>query len=132
MDPGASGANVVRGLSGVGHRNAEFVEEFLETEGFRIADKHLRGIWPRKPQFFPHSGQVGARKIKEKPAARVFENVYRFAVRLLCCSGVSSCRTASLLPCFLLASVSSACVGPVLSGGSHGSEIASFLSRVRV
>lgn len=71
----------MRGLSDVGHRNAEFVEEFLQTEGFPIAGKHLRGTWPRKLQFFPHSGQVRMREIKEKAAAGVFEQEIRVAPR---------------------------------------------------
>lgn len=75
------GANVLRGHSGVGHRNADFVEEFLAAEGFRIAGKHLRGTWPRKLQFFPHSGQVRMREIKEQSATRVFEQEVRASPR---------------------------------------------------
>lgn len=76
------GANVVRGLSDVGHRNAEFVEEFLDKEGFTIAGKHLRGTYPRKLQFHPHSGQVRMREIKEKAAVKVFEQEVRASPRV--------------------------------------------------
>ncbi len=62
------GANVMRGMTAIGHRNADFVEEFLRSEGFEVAAQHLRGIWPRKIQFFPHSGQVRMRELKDGSA----------------------------------------------------------------
>lgn len=76
------GANVVRGLSAdIGHRNADFVEEFLKLEGFTPSAKHLRGTWPRKLQFFPHSGQVRMREIKESSVPGIFEKEVRAAPR---------------------------------------------------
>lgn len=76
------GGNVMKGLSKIGNRNAEFVEEYLKAEGFRIAAKHLRGDWPRKIQFFPHSGQVRMRELKDNTAERLFQQEVRAAPRV--------------------------------------------------
>lgn len=76
------GANVMRGLTAdIGHRNADFVEEFLKSEGFGLTARHLRGTWPRKVQFFPHSGQVRMREIKESAVPGIFEREARAAPR---------------------------------------------------
>lgn len=76
------GANVMRGLTAIGHRNADFVEEFLTSEGFTVAAKHLRGIWPRKIQFFPHSGQVRMRELKDGSAVGLIEREERESPRV--------------------------------------------------
>ncbi len=75
------GANVVRGLSGIGHRNAEFVLEFLQDEGFKVAGQHLRGSWPRKVHYDPQTGQVRMRELKEKMATKVFDQEIQRRVR---------------------------------------------------
>ena len=75
------GANVVRGLSGVGHKNSAFIEEYLLNEGFDIAAKHIRGSWPRKVHFFPDTGQVRMRELKGKTAERVFDKETKLRAR---------------------------------------------------
>lgn len=78
------GSNVMRGLtSEIGHRNADFVEEYLKQEGFALTAKHLRGNWPRKVQFFPHSGQVRMRELKESAAAAIIERETRASPRIV-------------------------------------------------
>ena len=67
------GANVIRGMSNIGSKNAEFVKKFLHREGFKIAGEHLRGVWPRKVQFHPLTGQVLMREIKSQEAKDVFK-----------------------------------------------------------
>jgi chemotaxis protein CheD len=52
------GANVMASLSGVGWRNAEFAERFLEQEGIRIVGGDLRGSAPRRIQFWPATGRA--------------------------------------------------------------------------
>ncbi|MGF1476623.1 MAG: chemoreceptor glutamine deamidase CheD [Geminicoccaceae bacterium] len=76
------GANVVRGMTDVGHRNADFVETFLRNEGLSITGSHLRGNWPRKVQFSPASGRVRMRELKEDVAKRVFDKEIRQRPRL--------------------------------------------------
>lgn len=52
------GANVMGGTSNIGHRNADFVESYLETEGIPIAAKHMRSSLPRRVHYFPATGRA--------------------------------------------------------------------------
>lgn len=61
------GGSVLSNLSSlnVGERNAAFVLKFLDTERVRVAAKDLLGVWPRKIYYFPHSGKVLVKKLRE-------------------------------------------------------------------
>ncbi|CAL75698.1 Chemotaxis protein cheD [Bradyrhizobium sp. ORS 278] len=52
------GANVLNGVAKIGHRNADFVEEYLAAENLPIAASHLRGSLPRRVHYFPATGRV--------------------------------------------------------------------------
>ena len=52
------GGNVLNGSSNIGHRNADFVEQYLAAEGLPIAARHLRGRLPRRVHYFPATGKV--------------------------------------------------------------------------
>ena len=52
------GGNVMNGTTNIGHRNAEFVEEYLAAENLTIAAHHLRGNLPRRVHYFPLTGKV--------------------------------------------------------------------------
>jgi len=61
------GGNVISGLTqaNVGQRNAEFVLQFLKTEGIPIVAKDLIDIYPRKVYFFPKTSKVLVKKLRE-------------------------------------------------------------------
>lgn len=61
------GGAVMRGftLNNVGEQNSEFVVEYLERERIRIAAQDLLDIYPRKVYFFPASGRVLVKKLKQ-------------------------------------------------------------------
>jgi chemotaxis protein CheD len=52
------GGNVMKSTANIGHRNADFVEEYLADESLPIAARHLRGHLPRRVHYFPISGRV--------------------------------------------------------------------------
>jgi chemotaxis protein CheD len=52
------GGNVIAGNANVGHRNADFVEEYLARERCQISARNLRGSQARKIRFFPTTGKV--------------------------------------------------------------------------
>ncbi|MBR1135624.1 MAG: chemoreceptor glutamine deamidase CheD [Bradyrhizobium sp.] len=52
------GANVLNGMAKIGHRNADFVEDYLAAEHLPIAAYHLRGSLPRRVHYFPVTGRV--------------------------------------------------------------------------
>ena len=60
------GANVIRSLAGVGHRNADFIEDYLAKEGLRVSAKHLRGHFARKLIYFPKTGKVKMKELSEE------------------------------------------------------------------
>jgi len=61
------GGNVLSGLTvmNVGERNARFVREYLHAESIRIVAEDLNDIYPRKVYFFPRSGKVLVRKLRQ-------------------------------------------------------------------
>lgn len=56
-------------LLNVGDRNADFVLRYLRAEGICIAAQDLRGKLPRRINFFPSSGRVTVRKLRQQDDA---------------------------------------------------------------
>lgn len=61
------GASVLRGftVNNVGERNAEFVLQFLKTENITVAAQDLLDTNPRKVYYFPNTGLVRVRELKQ-------------------------------------------------------------------
>jgi len=61
------GGNVLRGFTAmnVGERNAKFVRTFLKAEGIPIVAEDLNDVHPRKVYFFPRTGRVLVKKLKQ-------------------------------------------------------------------
>lgn len=61
------GGAVLRGFSSlnVGERNADFVRKFLKVENIRVIAEDLNDIHPRKVYYFPRSGKVLVKKLKQ-------------------------------------------------------------------
>lgn len=61
------GGNVLRGFTAinVGERNAEFVRRYLKEESIRVTAEDLNDVWPRKVYFFPRTGKVLVKKLKQ-------------------------------------------------------------------
>lgn len=61
------GGAVLRGftIANIGERNAEFVLKFLRTEKIFIAAQDLLDIYPRKVYYFPKTGLVRIKKLKQ-------------------------------------------------------------------
>jgi chemotaxis protein CheD len=51
-------------IANIGERNADFVLDFLKTEKITVAAQDLLDIYPRKVYFFPHTGLVRVKKLK--------------------------------------------------------------------
>lgn len=60
------GGNVLRGFiaMNVGERNAQFVRNYLRNENIRVLAEDLNDIYPRKVYFFPRTGKVLVKKLK--------------------------------------------------------------------
>lgn len=61
------GGAVLRGFvaMNVGARNAQFVRDFLKVENIRIVAEDLNDVYPRKVYYFPRSGKVLVKKLKQ-------------------------------------------------------------------
>ena len=61
------GGNVLRSFTTnmVGDRNAAFVKKYLKDEGIRVTGEDLMDIYPRKVYYFPKTGKVLVKKLKE-------------------------------------------------------------------
>lgn len=61
------GGNVLKAFTAlnVGERNAAFVKQFLRAEGIRVTGEDLNDIYPRKVYFFPRTGRVLVKKLKQ-------------------------------------------------------------------
>jgi chemotaxis protein CheD len=67
------GGQVLRNMTtiNIGERNAQFVEQFLRTEGIRIGARDLLDVHPRRVAFFPATGRVLCKKLAQVDATLV-------------------------------------------------------------
>lgn len=61
-------------LLNVGERNADFVLRYLEMEQVRVAAQDLRGSLPRRINYFPETGRVTVRKLKQQDDALLVQH----------------------------------------------------------
>ena len=61
------GGNVLRGFTAinVGEKNAQFVRDFLRAEKIRVIAEDLNDVHPRKVYYFPATGKVLVKKLKQ-------------------------------------------------------------------
>ena len=59
------GGKIIPTLGDVGLRNINFVLEYIDTEALQIVSQDLGDIYPRKVNFFPKTGKVRMKKIKD-------------------------------------------------------------------
>ena len=59
------GARIISNMGDIGHSNIRFVLNYLEVEGYKVAAQDLGGINPRKVLFYPMTGKVRVKKIKD-------------------------------------------------------------------
>lgn len=58
----------------IGDRNAEFVLRYLKMEQVRIAAQDLRGKLPRRINYFPGTGRVTVRKLRQQDDALLVQH----------------------------------------------------------
>jgi chemotaxis protein CheD len=78
------GGNVLRGFAtnNIGESNADFVLEYLRNEGIRISAEDMLGVHPRKIYFFPRTGKVLVKKIRELHNHTIVERESEYNMRL--------------------------------------------------
>ena len=78
------GGKVLRGftVANVGQRNADYVLNYLETEKIRVASHDLLDIYPRKVYFFPQSGKVLVKRLKNAHNNTIVNREKEYSARL--------------------------------------------------
>ncbi len=78
------GGNVLRGFTSinVGERNASFVLKFLKAEQIKITGEDLNDIYPRKVYFFPKTGRVLVKKLRQLNNDTLLKREESYANRL--------------------------------------------------
>jgi chemotaxis protein CheD len=78
------GGNVLRGFTSinVGERNAQFVRDYLRAENIRIVADDLNDVHPRKVYFFPETGRVLVKKLKQLNNYTLVKREHDYASRL--------------------------------------------------
>jgi len=59
------GGKIIPTLGDVGLNNVNFVLEYIDTEALKLISQDLGDIYPRKVIYFPHTGKVKMKKIKD-------------------------------------------------------------------
>ncbi len=78
------GGNVLRGFVAinVGERNAQFVRQYLKAEGIRVVAEDLNDIHPRKVYYFPRTGKVLVKKLRQLNNNTLVNREQDYATRL--------------------------------------------------
>lgn len=78
------GGAVMRGFTthNIGERNSEFVRDYLDREHIRIAASDLEDIYPRKVYYFPASGRVLVKKLKQVHNNTILQREAEYGMRL--------------------------------------------------
>ncbi len=77
------GGQVLRSMTSIniGERNAQFVEQFLRTEGIPIGASDLLDVHPRRVAFFPTTGRALCKKLAQADAS-LFAAERQYTARL--------------------------------------------------
>ncbi len=78
------GGAVIKNMSAtnVGERNAKFGLEYLKTEGIPMISKDLLDIYPRKVYYFPHTGRVLVKKLRNLHNETIISREQEYSSRL--------------------------------------------------
>ena len=78
------GGNVLRGftVANVGERNAAFALDYLKTEKIPVVSQDLLDIYPRKVYFFPRSGKVKMKMLRNVHNNSIIEREQEYSSRL--------------------------------------------------
>ncbi len=78
------GGNVMRHFTihNIGEQNSSFVLDYLGTEKIKVVAQDLEGIYPRKVYFFPKTGKVLVKRLKNLHNNTIFEREKEYGSRL--------------------------------------------------
>ena len=79
------GGNVLPGMTSlnIGQRNADFALGFLSAEKIRVVAQDLVDVFPRKVYFFPKSGRVLVKKLRNIHNETIFARETEYKARIV-------------------------------------------------
>ena len=77
------GADVIKTGLRVGAVNAEFIRDYLKTEGFALHSEDLGGDLPRRIRYYPRTGKVLLRRLRREDDRSVATSERQYAQTLL-------------------------------------------------
>lgn len=79
------GGNVLPGMTtmNIGQRNADFALRFLSAEKIRVVARDLIDVYPRKVYYFPKSGKVLVKKLRNVHNDTIYEREIEYGARLV-------------------------------------------------
>ena len=78
------GGSVLRGMTAnnIGDRNVEFVRDYLHTEHIPVVAEDLLDIYPRKVYYFPATGRVMVKKLRNLHNTTLLEREMEYSLRI--------------------------------------------------
>lgn len=73
------GGRVLAGMTDVGSRNTKFVVDYLRRERIPVLAEDMGDVCPRKVYFFPHSGRVLVKQLREVHNDTVYNREKNYA-----------------------------------------------------
>ncbi len=79
------GGNVLPGMTtmNIGQRNADFALDFLRAEKIRVVARDLIDVYPRKVYYFPKSGKVLVKKLRNVHNETIYEREIEYRARIV-------------------------------------------------
>ncbi len=79
------GGNVLPGMTtmNIGQRNADFALNFLQEEKIRVVGRDLIDVYPRKVYYFPKSGKVLVKKLRNIHNDTIYQREIEYSARLV-------------------------------------------------
>ena len=78
------GGSVLRGMTAnnIGDRNVEFVRDYLHTEHIPVVAEDLLDIYPRKVYYFPATGRVMVKKLRNLHNTTLLDREMEYSLRI--------------------------------------------------
>ena len=73
------GGNVLSNMTDIGKRNIAYVRKYIYEENFELAAEDVGDIYPRKVLYFPDTGAVKVRKLRETTNDTVLQREIRYS-----------------------------------------------------
>ena len=76
------GGKIIPAMTGIGLNNIGFVLDYIDTEGLELLAQDLGDIYPRKVNYFPKTGKVRMKKIKDLHNQTIVQTEARYRTEI--------------------------------------------------